>query len=189
MHLCFHQSPNNDSKYNASTRQPNRKKENTIRQCKSLHVKDRQGNPRRGKDSAEQVHMTETYLLSLLEVPSNHQAMTHTEDLMQTLVGPVPAISVSVSPYEYCWVDSVDHIILVSSITSESYSLSCPSSLGGKCPSRGTQLNISNLDPYLVECLAVGLCTCSHLLPEEASLMMTIQSISLSYSRMSLGNI
>ena len=59
-------------------------------------------------------------------------AITHTPRTwcrpMQAL--PIPASSVSVTPYEPCLVNSVGHVLLVSSIQSDSYSPYTLSSAG-----------------------------------------------------------
>ena len=51
-------------------------------------------------------------------------------DLLQTHVGPVLNVSVSVSSYEVCSVDLSGLVLLVSSVISDSYILSVSSSTG-----------------------------------------------------------
>lgn len=85
---------------------------------------------------------------------------------------------VSVSPYEPCLPDSVGCVLLVSSIPSDSYSLSTPSYLGfpelqGERPDRYLQFRL--FPPIISGC---GLCIHSHMLPEE-TLMMTGQGTNL----------
>lgn len=88
---------------------------------------------------------------------------------MQSHAGPVIADSVSVSPYETFLVDSVGHFLLVSFIYSDSYSLSSPSSTGFPVQFRIFLLIMSGCE-FLHS---------SHLLPEEAFLMMTEKGTNL----------
>lgn len=58
---------------------------------------------------------------------------------MQSHVDPILAVSVSVSPCEPCLVDFVGHVLLVSSIHSDSYSFSF-------CSEERDSMETSNLD-------------------------------------------
>lgn len=63
----------------------------------------RQGNPTGGKMSEEQAKRARDSLLPLLGVPQEHQANNHNiyaGHMVQTHVGPVLAVSVSVSQRE-----------------------------------------------------------------------------------------
>lgn len=55
---------------------------------------------------------------------------TYTEDLVQTLVGPMLATSFFVSPCDPCLVESVGRVLLVSSTHSDSHNISALSSVG-----------------------------------------------------------
>lgn len=55
-------------------------------------------------------------------------ANVYIEDLVQMLAVLVLVPSVSVRPYEICFVDSVGHVLLMSSIPSDSYNLFSSSS-------------------------------------------------------------
>jgi hypothetical protein len=71
------------------------------------------------------------FLLPLLEDLQKHQANNHNiyaEDLVKGHVGPMFAALVSVSLCEPCSVDTVDHILLISFISSDSYNPPSPSS-------------------------------------------------------------
>ena len=73
-----------------------------------------------------------------------------------------------------CIVDSVDHVF-VSSILSDSYNLSTPSSLAfpklQAVEGWGRLMGTSDLDSLSARYLTVGFCIHSHLLPVEASLI------------------
>ena len=63
-----------------------------------------------------------------------------------TLVrGPLLATSVSVSLYELCLIDSVGHVLLVSSISSDSY-IFPPIPRGSLCSKEKDLIETSNLD-------------------------------------------
>ena len=74
----------------------------------------------------------------------------HTEDLMQTHAGPVIATLVSVSSCEPCLVDSVGHVLLVSSIPPDSYTLLSPSSIEFSISSRGGKFRAIYLLPIIL---------------------------------------
>ena len=87
----------------------------------------------------------------------------YAEDLVQTHAGSEFATSVSVSSYEPCLGDSVDHVLVMSSISSYSCNVSFPSSSGfHEVQGRGRDL----IETSNVDCLCLvsglGLCTCSH---------------------------
>lgn len=68
--------------------------------------------------------------------------ITYADDLVQTCAGPTLVASVSVSPCECCLVDLVGHVLLVSAIPSDSYSLSSPLPWGSQSLRIGTQWRI-----------------------------------------------
>jgi hypothetical protein len=90
-----------------------------------------------------------SHQLTLLGVPQNTKQtaiILYTTDLVQTHVDPMNAASVSVSPYQTYLVDLVDHILLLSSTPSDSYSLSFPSSVGFLSSKVRSSVETSNLD-------------------------------------------
>ena len=104
-----------------------------------------------------------------------------TEDLVQTHLGPVLAALVSRSACEPCLLDSEAHVLLVVS-TPLTPTIFPPPLLQDSLSSDGKDLmETSHLDSLSAWTLAVVLCIYSHLLLEEASLVMT------EYSRTSLG--
>lgn len=99
----------------------------------------------------------------------------------QTHAGSVLGPPVSVSPCELCLVDSVGHVLLVSSIHSGPSVFSPPPLLWRSLISEGTgPIETTNLNFLSAHSLAVGLSTYSHLLSEEVSLMVTGQNANLS---------
>ena len=81
-----------------------------------LHIKAGWGIPVGGKWFQNQTKKSETPQLSLLGVQQNPKLNKHhifAKDL-QICEGTMITTSVSVSPYEPCLVDSVDHVLLVS---------------------------------------------------------------------------
>lgn len=90
------------------------------------------------------------------------------------------ATLVSVSIYALCWVDSVGHVLQLSSIPANSYNISIPSSSGFSEENKGRiPVETSNSDSFSTWCLAVGLSISSHLLPEEDFLMTARQGTHL----------
>lgn len=93
--------------------QAHRRKQNTVRQDKSPHIKARQGNAiRRKRVPGARKRVRDMYPLLLLGDPQEHQAHSHsifTEGLVQIHAGPVLAAPVSVSPCEHCLVNSGEH--------------------------------------------------------------------------------
>lgn len=144
----------------------------TIWQGKSPHVEAEQGNPIGGKVfPPKQAKKSEIELLPLLGVPQRCHNI-YTKDMVQTYTGAMLAPLVSVSPCEPCLVDSVGHVLLVSSIPSESYCFPPPLFCGFPWSLRGRDpIETSSLNSLSAHCQAVGLGTHSHLLSEEASLM------------------
>jgi hypothetical protein len=144
-------------------------------------IKSVQGNP--GGEIVTRVGKT-VQNTPVLTVRSSikHQANSlnlYAEDLVNTHAGSMIAVFINLSGYEPCLVDSVDHILLVSSILSDSYSLP-PPLLRGFSTSKGRILMlIINLDSLSSQCMAVALCTHSHMLSEKASLMRTGQGTHL----------
>ena len=73
---------------------------------------------KRAQDQGKESEIQETESSKSCTIPA--------EDLAQTHAGLVLDISVSVSPYVFCVVDSVGHALLVSSVSLDSYNLSYP---------------------------------------------------------------
>lgn len=97
------------------------------------HINAGQYNPIGEKESQEHTKESDIHPLPVLGVTQEHQATSRnicTEDLVQTPAGLVLDTSVSVSPCDPCLVDSVDHVLLVSSIPFDSYNFSLPSCMG-----------------------------------------------------------
>lgn len=90
----------------------------------------------------------------------------------ETRVGTVLVASVSLTLLELCLVDLGDYVLLVSSLPSNSYSLSCPSSVEFLIFLRRNLMETSMFDSLYVN-LAEGLFTGSCQLPKEASLKTT----------------
>lgn len=82
--------------------------------------------PSRGNESQEKAKDSEEHLLPLKECITN----THSQFADHSHTEPILCSSVPVRPCEHCLADSVDHVILVSSIPSHSYNLSSPSFMG-----------------------------------------------------------
>lgn len=105
-----------------------RTKQGITRQDKSNHIEAGQGNLIEVKETQKQPKITrcKIYPLPLLGVSQEQETNHHhigPEDLFQTHVGTEFSTSVSVSKCEPCLVDSVDHVLLVSSIFSDCYNL------------------------------------------------------------------
>lgn len=81
-------------------KEPNRTKQNIIRQDKGVYIKAGQSNPIGRKESQEQAKESVIHLLALLGVQQKHQANSHNsnnihaEDMVQTQTGLVFAASV-----------------------------------------------------------------------------------------------
>lgn len=132
-------------------------------------IKSVQGNP--GGEIVTRVGKT-VQNTPVLTVRSSikHQANSlnlYAEDLVNTHAGSMIAVFINLSGYEPCLVDSVDHILLVSSIPFWFYSSSVPSS--PEFPKlQGSPVETSDLASLSSLSLVVGFCTHTHLLLEEA---------------------
>lgn len=94
-------------------------KQDTIRQCKSPPI-----NPLGGKESQDQPKISPA---PTIRIPTKHQANNYniyTEDLVQIHACLMLAASVCVKPYNFCLIESVGHVFLMSSIPSDSWNLS-----------------------------------------------------------------
>lgn len=101
----------------------NQTRHNKVRQKPSYQSRTRVGKDKdKGRLSQEQTKDFKTHLLLLLRVPQNHQANSH----YTCAAASEFAASVSPSPYEPWLVDSVDNVLLMSSIPSYSYNISFP---------------------------------------------------------------
>ena len=117
--------------------------QDTIRPGTKPHIKAGQGKPVGGKGFPKQAKVSETTPVPLSGVHPKTRSQQHNiyaEDL-ETHTGPMFSTSVSVSPCETCLLNSVGHVLLVSPIPPDSYSLSSLSSpgfpdLGGEGPNR-----------------------------------------------------
>lgn len=125
------------------------------------------------RESQEQTRKSETHQLPLLGVPQEHQANSHntyTEDLVQPHAGSVLAASVSMGTCVPHLVDSAGHALLESTtpLTPTVHPLCLP---WGFLISKGRDwMENLNLYSLFAQCLALGVCTHSHLLLKEASL-------------------
>ena len=97
-------------------------KEDT-RQVKSPHTEIGQGNTVGGRVLRAGKRELEIHLFSLFGIPQANRLKIYSEDLMQTHSDRILG-EVFLSPHEACSVESVDHVLLVPSIPSDSYNLS-----------------------------------------------------------------
>lgn len=90
--------------------------------------------------------------------PNSH--VIYEEDLLQTCAGSVFAISVSVSLYDPRLVDSVCHVLLVST-SSDSYSVPFHSSIGFRWvgPKRDLKFRLSLHNVWLWVSIAIPICS------------------------------
>lgn len=103
--------------------QPNRTKQNTLRQGESLHIHAEQDNSVGERGFQQQAEESEAYLLSHLGVPQKSQANNHyiyQVDTVQNMQAPKLDASVSVNPCEPCLVIQWYMFFLFTSLPSPS---------------------------------------------------------------------
>jgi hypothetical protein len=131
------------------SRTPNIRKQNTIREGKSLCTEAWGGNPIGGKESQEQANESKTQPILQITFSQSHQASCYAANLVKTQRRSC-ASHFSLCEPKWSLVDSVGCVLLVSAILADSYNLSALL-LQNSLSSKGLDLTeISNVDFLLL---------------------------------------